>query len=379
MPKAKKKTLPKDFDELLKAGDAGAIRAVFEGCDVNARGGVWKQTALAFNELPDDVAAWLVENGADIAAADQYGETPLHARAGHWQGKIAILLTLGADPNAIDAKGNTPLHKAAAVGNIRTAQALLDHGARVDATNSQGATPLAYALQQCSNAKIEQIAGVAELLLNAQTQKQTQAPKPSGLHGLATRLFGGGEKQSGPVVTQEMRDCVQRIGTNFEFHRDNFNPESREATSAALGKLYVLFDVPPVPRRVAYDGKSPIVAKAATWEARHQELWELLVPSSGAASTMQGEAIRISGRIARELDGNGGINWDAQFKQMADALLTHLGAGQPLPAPALQEAATLVGEVKRKNGDTRRLCELAVEWVASNPTPIALPTPAYSR
>ena len=29
--------------------------------------------------------------------------------------------------------------------------------------------------------------------------------------------------------------------------------------------------------------------------------------------------------------------------------------------------------VKRKNGDTRRLCELAVNWVALNPTPLKLP------
>ena len=195
---------------------------------------------------------------------------------------------------------------------------------------------------------------------------------------VAARLFGA-EKQGRVVITQAMRDSVQRIGTDFEFHRDNFNPESRDATSAALDKLYLLFDVPPVPRRMAYDGKSPIVAKAATWEERHQELWELLVPSSGAASTMQGEAIRISGRIARELDGNGGITWDAEFKQMTDALLTHLGAGQPLPALELREAATLAGEVKRKNGDTRRLCELAVQWVELNPAPIALPAPAYRR
>ncbi|OWT73779.1 MULTISPECIES: ankyrin repeat domain-containing protein [unclassified Achromobacter] len=374
MPKAKRKTLPKDFDEMLKAGNAGAIRAVFDGCDVNARGGVWKQTALAFNDLPDEVAVWLVENGADIAAADQYGETPLHARAGHWQGRIDTLLTLGADPNAVDSKGNTPLHKAAAVGNIRTAQTLLDHGARLDAANNQGTTPLGYALQRCSNAKVVQVADVALLLLNA----RTHAPEHSGLQGLATRLFGG-ETRGGPVVTEAMRACVQRIGTDFEFHRDNFNPESREETSAALDRLYTLFEVPPVPRRVAYDGKSPIAAKAATWWERHQELWELLVPSSGAASTMQGETIRISGRIARELDGNGGINWDAEFKQMADALLTHLGAGQPLPAPALREAATLVGEVKRKNGDTGRLCELAVEWVELNPAPIALSAPAYRR
>lgn len=64
---------------------------------------------------------------------------------------------------------------------------------------------------------------------------------------------------------------------------------------------------------------------------------------------------------------------------MADALLTHLGSGKPLPASELQEAATIVSEVKRKYGDTRWLSELAVEWVARNPNPVALPMPSYKR
>jgi len=372
MPKAKKKMLPKNFEELLKVGNSDAIRAVFDTCDVNARGGSFKRTALAFNELPDDVARWLADQGADISATDSYGETPLHDRAGHWQGKIGILLELGADVNGSDGRGDTPLHKAASVGNVQTARVLLEHGARVDAPNNSGLTPLALALQGCSNAKIRQIAEMAELLLAAQPRQQT------GIRSFAARLLGRGQKDDSRI-SPEMRGFVQRIGTEFEFHRGNFNPESREATSAALDKLYALFGVPPVPRRNMHDGRSPIVAKAARWEDRHQELWELLVPSSGAANTVQGEVIRISGRIARELDGNGGINWDADFKLMADALLTHFGSGRPLSPAELKEATAIISEVKRKYGDTRRLSELAVEWVALNPDPAALATPSYRR
>ncbi len=72
---------------------------------MNARGGSSIPTALAFNELPDDVARWMVEKGADISAIDNDGETPLHARAGHCQGKIGFLLDLGADVNSCDNKG----------------------------------------------------------------------------------------------------------------------------------------------------------------------------------------------------------------------------------------------------------------------------------
>jgi hypothetical protein len=350
MTKAKKKLLPKNFEALLEEGDSNAIKAVFETCDVNARGGSSKQTALAFNNLPDDVARWLVEHGASISAVDIYGATPLQSRAGEWRARMGVLLDLGADVNAGEGTGDTPLHQAARRGSVETVDLLLQHGANVDALNAGGLTPLEYALHQCSNTGIECMATVA-----------------------ATLLDGGARK------TLKMKGYVTKIGTNFEFFRAAFNRESVDSTSAALERLYMMFDVAPVPRRAMHDGKSPIIAKAARWEDRHRELWDLLVPPSGAAATVQGEVIRISGRIANELDGNGGINWDADYGRMADALLTHLGSGKALPGSELQEAATLVRDVKRKCGDTRRLSALAVEWVMLNQRPILLAAPAYQR
>jgi hypothetical protein len=75
MAKAKKKLLPKDFEALLEKGDIGELKAVFDNCEVDARGGVFKQTALAFNECPDEMARWLVAQGADLSAGNSYGET----------------------------------------------------------------------------------------------------------------------------------------------------------------------------------------------------------------------------------------------------------------------------------------------------------------
>ena len=346
----KKKLLPKDFEELLKQGDLARLKAVFDSCELDARGGVFKQTALAFDLCPDDLARWLVAEGADLSAGDSYGDTPLHARARSWRGRLAVLLELGADVNRGEGERGTPLHGAADGCHLDNVRQLIAAGARVDAVDREGSTPLEYALRRCSNAQIERMAPVAALLLEA-----------------------------GARTTPEMRESITRIGTDFEFHRANFNAESRDAASAGLDRLYALFDVPPVPHRAIHDGKSPIVATADRWEERHQELWTLLVPSSGAATTVQGEVIRIAGRIADELERNGGVNWDAQYRAMADAWLAHVGSGKPLPAAELQDAATTVAEVKRRNGDTRRLCELAVAWVALNPKPVPLPPPVYTR
>ena len=77
----------------------------------------------------------------------------------------------------------------------------------------------------------------------------------------------------------------------------------------------------------------------------------MLVPSQGAAKTIQGEVIRITGKVSNEILGNGGGNWDSDYKKMLDALLKHLGSGTHLDGPDLQEAVKLVKEIRGGNGD----------------------------
>jgi hypothetical protein len=346
----KRKTLPKDFEELLNQGDLDRLKAVFDTCLVDARGSIWKHTTLAYSECPDDLARWLVEQGADLSAPDSYGSAPLYSRAGDRKGGLAILLELGADIHHGEHGRGTALHTAADAGHIENVRVLLEHGARATALDSSGATPLAYALQRCSNLQIPRMVTIADMLLKA-----------------------------GDQITPELQERVTEIGKTFEFHRARFNPEYLDETDAALGRLYALFDVTPVGSRTMHDGVSLIVATAPRWEDRHQELWELLIPSQGTAGTVQGEVIRISGRIANELDGNGGINWDADYKRMADALLMHLSSGTPLPRTDIDEAATLTAQVKRRGDGAQRLCELAVNWVALNPAPVTLESPDYNR
>ena len=108
---------------------------------------------------------FLLENGADPNLSDpNTGETPLHAalcttsRPGCGV-VVQVLLAAGADPNQSTkpgvetgafmrdcrTKGETPLHRAAAFGSEKTIQLLLDCGAKIDALDVNGDTPLGWA------------------------------------------------------------------------------------------------------------------------------------------------------------------------------------------------------------------------------------------
>jgi hypothetical protein len=350
MAAAKKKRLPKDFEALLEEGDLAKLQAVFEGCNVDARGGYAKQTALAFDRCPDDLARWLVARGAELSARDTWGNTPLHTRARSWRGRIDGLLELGADVNDGGASIGTPLHAAADSKRVENAKQLLARGAAVDARNKEGLTPLELALRSCSNIEIERMVELARVLLHAEA-----------------------------AISAAMSARVEAIGKTFEFHREGFAKDSVDATSAALGELYTIFGVTPVPRRRVHDGVTAIAVRATRWQEQHQELWDLLVPSSGPAATVQGEVIRISGRIAHELEGNGGANWDADYKKMAQAFLTYVETGISLAEAEVASLRTIVRQARAGAGDTDRMAELAVAWVLQNPTPTPLAKPPYSR
>ncbi|WP_255300703.1 hypothetical protein [Escherichia fergusonii] len=103
------------------------------------------------------------------------------------------------------------------------------------------------------------------------------------------------------------------------------------------------------------------------------------MPGIGAANSLQGEVIRIAGKIIYELDGNGGINWDADYKKMADAFLEYVSQGNALPEQLLEETRLLIALLKKKKGEPHRLVELSVIWVTANLQPIRLDNVKYKR
>ncbi|KGR74975.1 ankyrin repeat domain-containing protein [Ureibacillus sinduriensis] len=348
----KKKTLPKNFDELIETGDISALKEVFIQCELDARGGYSKSTALSFSNIPNDLICWLVEQGADINARDNYGRTPLHQHAMSWNGNTRLLLDLGADIEAVDYQNETPLFAAAGSFKPSAVQTLVSRGANFNAKNKMKQTPLEKTLIRCRNIDIVNVMEVAEILLNA-----------------------------GSIVTQGMKDSIIRIGNEFEFHRIGFNKEYLNQTDEALCRLYELFEVSPIAKRKFHDGTSPITISTKGWQAQHHELWNLLIPSKGHAQTVQGEVIRITGKVSYEILDNGGINWDNEFRQMLDSLNHYFSLGIPLQPDVLQNAAILTKKLHNGigNDEPAKLCELAVQWVLRNPNPITLDHPVYRR
>ncbi len=111
------------------------------------------------------VCDFLIRHGANVNAhVNETHETPLHnalAKAGrpYYLYTVKILVENGADVNAktipnvetgafmrdVRTKGETSLHRAAAYADERTIQYLIDHGAKVDAKDAHGDSPLTWA------------------------------------------------------------------------------------------------------------------------------------------------------------------------------------------------------------------------------------------
>jgi hypothetical protein len=85
----------------------------------------------------------LLKKGADIAAANNYGQTSLHwaSKTGHVD-VVKLLLEKGADIVAADKYRRTPLHEASITGHVDVVNLLLEKGADLEVAGESRRTPL---------------------------------------------------------------------------------------------------------------------------------------------------------------------------------------------------------------------------------------------
>ena len=137
--------------DAAQRADWGVVRALVEqGADVTARQGDGA-TALHWAAYWDEVelADLLIRAGADADAANDLGVTPLWAAAeNRGAAMVERLLDAGANPDAALLSGETPLMTAARVGAADVARQLLAAGADTAVTGGRSQTPLMWAVAQ---------------------------------------------------------------------------------------------------------------------------------------------------------------------------------------------------------------------------------------
>ncbi|MBF1214573.1 MAG: hypothetical protein HXM17_06705 [Fusobacterium periodonticum] len=149
--------------------------------------------------------------------------------------------------------------------------------------------------------------------------------------------------------------------------------EKREALNYLIKKFEV-----ELPKKIErYNGKSKIKIKSTGWQNQHSELWEQLVPEIGVAETLQGEVIRLSGKIAYEIIDNGGLNWGKKYKELLRNLIKYLKMATPLSKDYLERAEEIEDDLDENinvvtDDEIELLMEYAVKWVQQNLTPISL-------
>ena len=152
---------------LLRAlnGDYLDVAALLieNGANVNARDAVGftplhivssRDVRYVPGETSRDFAKLLVEHGANVNATSPFGFTPLHFASSRDLAKVLIMS--GAALNAKDGRGQTPLHLA----NLGIAKLLIENGADIEAKEENGYTPLQVAV----SSKYKQL-DIAKLLI----------------------------------------------------------------------------------------------------------------------------------------------------------------------------------------------------------------------
>jgi len=231
--------------------------------------------ALARNNLP--VLRKLVTKG-NVNACDEDGFSLLMNAAMDDETDpeaVRLLLERGAEVNAAEeGQQFTALHFAARDNGSEIVGILLEAGADATAVEAEGNTPLHH----CLLGKCDLDA--VKLLLEYGAE-----PKRKNREG------------DSPVVMAKYAEdkALQKV------LRETKAVRKKRPAAAKKSK--------PAPK------KKPPQKNEAAWVGEHRKLWKALVPARGPAKTLQGELIRLTGKLADEAYRNGNMNWRKEHER----------------------------------------------------------------
>jgi uncharacterized protein len=139
------------FAVAIEKGDLDAVKALVNGgskADTLIEYGDHKITPLmkACWDGEQEIAAYLLDQGANINAADDQGATPLSNAISREHAEIVqFLVDRGAKVNIKDIRDFTPATQAAAAGNVEIIKIISKAGADLTA-ETMGLTPLMFAV-----------------------------------------------------------------------------------------------------------------------------------------------------------------------------------------------------------------------------------------
>lgn len=120
------------------------------------------------------------------------------------------------------------------------------------------------------------------------------------------------------------------------------------------------------------------------YDKEYEELWSRLVPKSGPAQTVQGELVRVIGKLASECYRNGNGNWDMGFRMFTNFLYKYLRDPAVFSPPIIKQIEQDISEIRAVGSGAKRLVykeeedtydrvtDRVVEWCQHYSQPIKL-------
>ena len=360
-----RKTLPADIEQIIASGDVEAVVQAVARCEIGAylRGSAYEPRLMHF-PASEEITDFLLARGEDVNSRDRYQRTPIHARVqSRCLDQIPLLIARGGDINARDTSDQTALFGVVERFPVADVSRMI----------VWGADPLVVADSR--------VYGKATLVESVVAWHNfLDAPRALAV----IRLLLSVGAPVGERVPTALRS-MDRMRCTFITHGlpDHLSQSRVDEASAALSELCALFGVeqreakpaPVVGERLELDPSVPALRQ-------YGELWDLLVPDSGQCQTLQGDVIRIVGRVGHEVYDNGVINWDRSFGKLLDQYLRVVASGVSLSPDSRSRAEAAVASLKGRSMSHQAvddITELAVEWVRLNPVLVEMDLPDVDR